>query len=541
MAISDPRDISGLLVWYSADAETSYTSGSQMTSWVDRSGNGNHATAVASTTKPIWQSTTGPSSGPSVRFGNDGYFTLPNIFSGVTSAEAMVVTKSDGVDTSLWGMGQTTGGSDEAHYPYGGTVYESWGLPTGARPNFSGTGITSWHRYGVWSASSDWDAHLDEVSKASSTSWTPSFTANPVLGAGRKNNAVDMRYSGNITCLVVYNKKLTSTERSDLASWLSSNPSGGFPTATDVATLPSPILAQPYSTTMRLSWSGDASNSQPIASYQVRVDGGSPVSLSASARYYDLTVVVGDTHTIEVRAINSVGSGPWVGRTAKARTTYWYDDFNRANSTSSLGTPSGEGTGYTAATGTWGIQSNAAYVSSNPGRSRALITGSASADVDLTFTTPSGTGFRGITFRHTDASNHWVIGVASGLYLQLRDGGSTTNLIDNYAVPSGTLTIRLICIGRVIAVYINQRLISCIENTARQTSSGIGLFADSTSGLIDDVWVSATDPTSPLGDALIGEQIPQTDTSVPGYTSFNDLSFAYLGRDTKTLDIAGVS
>lgn len=227
MAITDPRDIPGLQGWYSAEAETSYADGAEMTQWTDLSGLGNHLPAVAGSAgaKPLWQATTGSGGGPAVRFqsthrGTDGgYFTFPSGYMGAaTAGELLAQIKSDGVDCSQWLIG-TSGNS--THYPFGSAIYESFGLASGFYNYTPTMAITTWRRYNVRAATNDFSAHLDGTSQATKASGTVAWGTVSKLG----RNAYGM--AGHMSCVVLYGRVLTTAERSDLEAWMTANPSGG--------------------------------------------------------------------------------------------------------------------------------------------------------------------------------------------------------------------------------------------------------------------------------------------------------------------------
>jgi hypothetical protein len=233
VAINDPRDISGLVVWYSAEAETGYSDGAQMTQWTDLSGNANHAT-VNGTTKPVWQATTGSGGGPSVRFGGAGWFTLPNVFSGATSGEMLMMVKSDNTNRDSWVFGAYTGSYASCHYPYDGLVYERFGM-TGSssssdRMTFTPSlSVTAWRRYNAWAANNDFAVRMDATSQATDSSNAVGFPTTPAIGVTAISGALRTTspWQGNAAAVVLYNRKLTTTERSDLDAWLAANPSGG--------------------------------------------------------------------------------------------------------------------------------------------------------------------------------------------------------------------------------------------------------------------------------------------------------------------------
>lgn len=224
----DPRSISGLVLWLSAQAETGFADGAQMGTWTDRSGLGNHATGVVGGlgVKPLWEATAGPTAGPAVKFqststGTDGgYFTLPNLLSGATSGEALVSVKSTVSRTSLWKVA-TSG--DSSHYPFDTPVYENFGHASGRYSYTPTMAITSWRRYGTYAATNDGKAFLDGVEQASTVAMTVGWPTVPQIGRDAYG------FGGSIGAVIIYNRKLTTTERADLDTWLAANPSGGLP------------------------------------------------------------------------------------------------------------------------------------------------------------------------------------------------------------------------------------------------------------------------------------------------------------------------
>jgi hypothetical protein len=239
MPISDPRDISGLVLWYSAEAETAYSNGASMTGWTDLSGNGNHATAQG-TLAPQWQSTTGAAGGPAVRFRGThgstaatwGYFALPaSVMGAAASGEILTQIKSDGADCSLWGLGASAGTGAASHYPFGNTIYEGFGTDTRKTAFNTGTvTINVWRRYNVWSAANDYACRVDATTRYSTSGNTVLWDAAPVIGHGKRSGGLSTNtgsFQGHMSAVIIYSRKLTTTERNDLDAWLAANPSGG--------------------------------------------------------------------------------------------------------------------------------------------------------------------------------------------------------------------------------------------------------------------------------------------------------------------------
>lgn len=269
MAITDPRDISGLKLWYSAEAETGYSNDGVMTGWTDLSGNGNHATA-AGTNKPTWQSGTGPSAtGPAVHFngvgdgsgaGTTGHFTLPaSVMGSATAGEVFYQLRVDSTKPSsgsghLHHLGHNAGYS---YYPFSTTnrIYDAFG--SNARKDSLTPAVTlgSWHRLNIWSAASDWAMLQNETSIHTTSSNTVSWPSNPAIGTGA--DGVDViptsgssiqPFKGWMSTVILYDRKLTTGERSDLATWMAAHPNGGS-------------LAPPVPTgtaTGNVAWAGSA-------------------------------------------------------------------------------------------------------------------------------------------------------------------------------------------------------------------------------------------------------------------------------------------
>lgn len=239
MAISDPRDISGLVLWYSAEHEAAnYSDNTAMTQWTDLSGNGNHATA-AGTNKPKWRSSTGRSSGAAVEFtatgptdSAAGYFTLPTILAGATSVEILAEVKASGSsnESGLWFLNDS---GDVPFYPFSdGKIYETFGTTLRKNSITPTMSIASWRRYGIWSAADDWVSRLDgttqhTVSGAFSNTVSVGASATRWLGRDAVSGSPFRGFRGSMSCVVLYSRKLTTTERSDLEAWLTAHPAGG--------------------------------------------------------------------------------------------------------------------------------------------------------------------------------------------------------------------------------------------------------------------------------------------------------------------------
>lgn len=228
MVISNPEDISGLVLWLSADA-LGYADGATVTSWSDLSTVGNNSTATSGS--PIMERTGGPGGGPCVVFpSSDTYFQFGDVMAGATDGEVLAYVRcaNTGAQQDEWKWGSS---GNLCHYTFSdGNIYEDWGSDTrfGFNP---GVDVSQWRRYGVWSATNDWAAQLDASTVATQGSGhSVGWTTTPRVGSNGGGVGAAMRYS----TVLVYNRKLTTGERSDLHTWLAANPSGTLGPPTDV-------------------------------------------------------------------------------------------------------------------------------------------------------------------------------------------------------------------------------------------------------------------------------------------------------------------
>lgn len=232
MAITDPRDIPGLVVWYSAEAETGYTDGQSMTGWTDLSGNGNHATGVApaGSVNPKWKATLGPGGGPVVHL-DGGYFSLPaNVIGAAGTAGTVAANLKPTLNNA--GIWKLSGSTALAHFPYGLKVYDTFGSTVQKATNAS-VALNTWYRYRVSAKAGGWQAWLNGTSVYSTATNTVSWAAAPELGRSGANDG--WRYPGLMSTFVLYNRELTSTEGADLDAWMAAHPSGGTAAPTVVS------------------------------------------------------------------------------------------------------------------------------------------------------------------------------------------------------------------------------------------------------------------------------------------------------------------
>lgn len=331
MAIADPRDISGLVAWYSAEAETGYANNGTMTQWTDLSGNGRHATPYGANS-PQWQSATGSSGGPAVHFvgvgnggatpaGVPGCFVMPaGSLTGATAGEVFFVLRRDTtVGTGDVGQIHAFSNPDYSYYTFGdGKVYDAFGS-TARKAGFTPTLSTdSWRRVNIWSAPSDWAFSIDGTTQASTSTNTVSWRSQPVIGQSTNSGttipsagATVQPFKGWMGAVVVFNRKLTATERADVQAWLTAHPSGGTTLGGGSVTgtlgaISRPEVASFASTAGTLPLSSELTATQPreVASF-------ASTSTVVAERTIALEAVSqGDVITFAGRAVTPVAPAP---------------------------------------------------------------------------------------------------------------------------------------------------------------------------------------------------------------------------------------
>lgn len=187
------------------------------------------------------------------------------------------------------------------------------------------------------------------------------------------------------------------------------------------------------------------------------------------------------------------------------------DDFNRADSTTSLGTPSDAGSAWATASGTWGISSNAAYNVGAGTEANAYLESSVSAiEVQVTISTFGSDC--GVNARLADVNNLLLglMTLGTGIRLFKRVSGTYTQLGSTYngTLASGdVLKLRTDSANALTLYHNGTARVGPVTDAAGSTNTkhGIRAYADSTSrfdtfsitGLSSDITINGN-----LGNAV---------------------------------------
>lgn len=158
------------------------------------------------------------------------------------------------------------------------------------------------------------------------------------------------------------------------------------------------------------------------------------------------------------------------------------DSFNRADSATNLGsTTSGTIQAWVQNSGTWGIQTNRAYISA-AADSIATIAGSADfafLDVEVDVWT---SGDAWLVFRFSDTSNYLRFGgtVGGNPQFDVVSGGVTTRTDIAWVTLAQADELKVSCTGSVIEMFINDLPVLTVTETTHQTNTRVGMRTTST-------------------------------------------------------------
>lgn len=181
---------------------------------------------------------------------------------------------------------------------------------------------------------------------------------------------------------------------------------------------------------------------------------------------------------------------------AEALTVGRSDRFTRADSASSLGTPTDAGAAWTAGAGTWGISSNRAYRPSGPGESWAYLSSSL-ADCQVEAKVAVASGGAGVIARRSGNTYllwRWASdAVAIGLY-EYNDGAYTLLGDTEYSASLADgdwLALR--CEGSKVYALLNDCVVRTVTTTFNSTATDHGVRASDDVARFDDFRVFSLD------------------------------------------------
>ena len=204
--ISDPTEIAGCVLWLDSTDPGAVTD-----QWQDKSGNSNHYNA-ASGKFPTFDTNGAYFDGsPTKR-----YLTGPSL-AALTEGEIFMYLKNDhpGASDNNSGIAKFGTNASNDHYPYGSTIYLGFGITT--RPSVgSGGDEQIYHCLNTSiTAGGTYTVNTHRVQRYTAAA-TKSFNSTPTIGKG----IGEYYYWGWMKSVIIYNRKLTTQERTLLNDYL---------------------------------------------------------------------------------------------------------------------------------------------------------------------------------------------------------------------------------------------------------------------------------------------------------------------------------
>lgn len=218
-----------------------------------------------------------------------------------------------------------------------------------------------------------------------------------------------------------------------------------------------------------------------------------------------------------------------------ATTTLLSDNFNRADSSTTVGAPQ-IGPTPVNLIGTSGLIGQKLYCPTLVSAEGVLSWDLGVSDYDYSVTLSSVISSNAIIFRMVDGSNFMMfhIGTATSIDWYKRVGGTYTayRTISNLTMPIGTV-LRVLCIGPTILFYINGvKTLSLYDENFQVSATKVGVRL-AANGRFDNVFATTAAFAYTTGTGGLYEQ------TIPSDTSSTSTGFIYKGRDSSSLDASG--
>ncbi|MGZ4596276.1 MAG: hypothetical protein ACXV3V_05055 [Actinomycetes bacterium] len=178
-----------------------------------------------------------------------------------------------------------------------------------------------------------------------------------------------------------------------------------------------------------------------------------------------------------------------VGRMRNSAASVLLDDFNRADSASLAGGPV---TWANYRSGSWGVSTNQAYLSTTSGSGVVAAVNCAKADgkVGATLSTLASSGGLGLAFRVQDGNNLWIIIAAtSALTLYKIVANGFTSVGSGFGSVSSGDKLEVVLSGSSISIFVNgtQRGTTVTDSTF-STATSHGMYGETSTAARVDNW-----------------------------------------------------
>ena len=191
--------------------------------WLDQSGNGNNAIQLTAINQPAWVPSA-MGTRPAIQFNgtNSGFnFPNPNSLMMLTQAEAIVVlevgNETNG-NNALWQLGTEP---DFSSYPdASGMIEDNFGTTPTQIEGTPQQSLNQFHIYDVVSGSTNWASWIDGIPLDQTPNNPPNFSDATSLGYSSYNYWGQGYFDGDIAEVLIFNRPLTSCERTAVNTYL---------------------------------------------------------------------------------------------------------------------------------------------------------------------------------------------------------------------------------------------------------------------------------------------------------------------------------
>ena len=303
--------LANLHLWLKADAGHGIGS---VNFWLDQSGKGNHASVKDGQGVPIaGASVIGQNRQPVLSFYRANMLRLPdNSFQTLVEAELVTVLRSStNIPTTYHNGAMTLGAAQALFFPQNdGSLSDGFGSTTAKALPIMPINWTNFNIYSSVSASNEWSVRLNGLLHHTQTNNAVSFRSPPSeLTIGTSADSSLHNFGGDIAEIMVFNRRLTSSERDSVGIYLTrryaliSAPATPSLTASCIST-----------SQIALAWTGILTNSKVNYVVERKISSGSYLQVTSLVNrlsFIDCNLAANTQYTYRVKASNYAGNSDY--------------------------------------------------------------------------------------------------------------------------------------------------------------------------------------------------------------------------------------
>lgn len=214
-----PTDVSGLVVWYKADAITGLNDADPVANWVDSSGNGRDAGQSTAGLRPVYK-TAIINSLPVVRYdATDDALTTTSIAHGIGTGDWSFWAVGYNTDVSRVYLGLAGNGTfDPAFYVDTGSPHIYWNADYDWATTISNN---TWYLFYWQRSGTTVSCYVNGVLDATTHTISDAFTTNSSWIVGNQASGSNRPFGGDIAEQGLYNTALSTANRQALEGYIS--------------------------------------------------------------------------------------------------------------------------------------------------------------------------------------------------------------------------------------------------------------------------------------------------------------------------------